>query len=48
MRDTEAIRSLRYTLDRSLDDYVFLAAEGCSQVRLAMFDRSASKSAPQR
>ena len=48
VRDTEAIRSLRYTLDRPLDDYVFLAAEGCSQVRLAMFDRSASKSAPQR
>jgi hypothetical protein len=37
-RDGDAIRSLRYTLDRALDDYVFLAAEGCSQIAMAVLD----------
>jgi hypothetical protein len=37
-RDAEAIRSLRFTLDRPLDEYAFLAAEGCDQVRQAVFD----------
>jgi hypothetical protein len=37
-RDSEAIRSLRYTLDRPLGDYVFLAAEGCNQIRLVTLD----------
>jgi hypothetical protein len=37
-RDGDAIRSLRYTLDRPLDDYVFLAAEGCSQIAMAVLD----------
>jgi hypothetical protein len=37
-RDAQSIRTLLFTLDRSLDDYVFLGAEGCKDVRLAVLE----------
>lgn len=37
-RDAEAVRTLLFTLDRPLDEYTFLAAEGCKEVRLATFE----------
>jgi hypothetical protein len=45
-RDAEAIRSLRFTLDRPLDEYAFLAAEGCDQVRQAVFDPPGATALP--
>ena len=47
-RDAEAIRSLRFTLDRPLDEYVFLAVEGCDQGRQAVFDRAGPTALPMR
>jgi len=47
-RDAEAIRSLRFTLDRPLDEYVFLAVEGCDQGRQAVFDRAGPTALPVR
>jgi hypothetical protein len=36
--DATIIRSLRFTLDRPLEEYAFLAASGCKDVRLAVFE----------